>query len=66
MRSLGVKMTAGGSWEGVEVVIIMILGGVESSVLSWKVQSIYDLYSSKPEGLTRRGNYDTSWSYSII
>lgn len=36
MRWLGVKMTAGGSWEGLEVVIIMILGGVESSVW-WKV-----------------------------
>lgn len=36
MRSLGVKMTAGGSWEGLEVVIITILGGVESSVW-WKV-----------------------------
>lgn len=39
MRSLGVKMTAGGSWEGVEVVIITNLGGVESSVLSCKVYS---------------------------
>lgn len=29
-------MTAGGSWEGLEVVIIMILGEVESSVW-WKV-----------------------------
>lgn len=36
MRWLGVKMTAGGSWEGLEVVIIMILGGVDSSVW-WKV-----------------------------
>lgn len=36
MRWLGVKMTAGGSWEGLEVVIIMILGGLESSVW-WKV-----------------------------
>lgn len=29
-------MTAGGSWEGLEVVIIMLFGGVESSVW-WKV-----------------------------